>query len=110
MDAAHLTSIATRLVDGFDSNAHQLIALWRDSSERLGAAARQRWDAAMQESSPELSAETRRNARHAQKVFAGYYGKAVAMGTSSAEVAVNTVVHAARNAIGRAVSRQQARA
>lgn len=110
MTSERITAAATQLIDGFDTNAHEFIVLWRDSSERLGQAAKQRWDAALKQSSPELSAETRRNAVHAQKVFAGYYNKAVALGTSGAEVAVDTLVQVARGAIERAAAWQQARA
>ena len=110
MTAERITAVATQLVDGFDSTAHQFIDAWRDSSERLGTAAKQRWDAALKESSPELSAETRRNATHAQKVFAGYYTKAVALGTSGAEVAVDTLVQVARTAIERTAAWQASRA
>lgn len=110
MTSERITAVAIQLIDGFDSNAHQFIEIWRDSSERLGQAAKQRWDAALKQSSPELSAETRRNAAHAQKVFAGYYNKAVALGTSGTEVAVDTLVQAARTAVERAAAWRQARA
>lgn len=109
MTSEQITTVANQLIDGFDSNAHQFIDAWRDGSERLGSAAKQRWNAALKESSPQLSAETRRNAVHAQKVFAGYYSKAVDLGTGGAEVAVDTLVQAARTALERAAAWQQAR-
>lgn len=110
MTSERIAAAATQLIEGFDTNAHQFITLWRDTSESLGQTAKQRWDAALKESSPKLSAETRRNAVHAQKVFASYYGKAVALGTAGAEVAVDTLVQAARTAVERATAWQQARA
>lgn len=110
MTSERIAAVATQLIDGFDSNAHQFIDAWRDGSARLGQAAKQRWDTALKQSSPELSAETRRNAVHAQKVFAGYYNKAVALGTSGAEVTIDTLVQAARAAVERAATWQQSRA
>lgn len=110
MTAEQITTTATQLIEGFDSNAHQFIAVWRDSSERLATAARERWDTAFEQARPQLSAETRKNAQHARKVFSGYYVKSVALATSGAEVAVDTLVQAARNAVERAATWQQSRA
>lgn len=103
------SSVATQLIDGFDTTAHHMIDLYRDGGERIGAVARQRWDTAFKESSPQLSAETRRNASHARQVFGGYYTRGIQMAASSAEVAVDTVVQAARTAVQRAAAWQQSR-
>jgi hypothetical protein len=110
MTSAQITTAANQIIDGFDSNAHTAITLWRDGHDKLAAAARQRWDAAFKEASPELSAETRRNAQNARKVIGGYYTRAVTMSASGAEVAVDTVVQAARTAVERAAAWQQSRA
>ena len=110
MTAEQITTAANQFIDGFDTNAHTLIELRRDGSERLGNVARERWDAAFKESSPELSAETRRNAQHARKVLGGYYTKAVTLTASGAEVAVDTMSQAARTAVERAAAWHQARA
>lgn len=107
---AQFPDVAHQWIDGFDSTAHQVIGAWREGGERLGQVARQRWDAAFRQSSPELSAETRRNAAHARKVFAGYYNKGVALSSSGAEVAVDTIVQTARTAVERAATWQQSRA
>ena len=104
------TTVASQIVDGFDNGAHRAIGAWREGGERLGVAARQRWNSALKQSSPELSAETRRNATHAQKVFAGYYNKGLGLSTSGAEVAVDTLVEVARKAIDRAAEFKASRA
>ena len=109
MTAEQITTAANQIIDGFDSNAHQFIGIWRDSSERLATAARERWDTAFEQSKDQLTAETRKNAQHARKVFSGYYAKSVDMATAGAEVAVDTLVQAARTAVERAASWQQAR-
>lgn len=110
MTSTQITTAATQLIDGFDAGAHQIIEACREGSDRLGAVARERWDVAFKASKAQLSAETRRNATHARDVFAGYYGKAVDMGTTGAEVAVETLVQAARTAVERATAWHQARA
>lgn len=109
MNTNPLSTVATQLIDGFDTTARHMIDLYRDGGERIGAAAKQRWDAAFKESSPKLSAETRRNATHAQQVFGGYYTRGIEMAASSAEVAVDTMVQAARTAVQRAAAWQQSR-
>jgi len=106
----NFSTVATQLIDGFDQTAHQVIGLYRDGGERIAAAAKQRWDAALKESSPQLSAETRKNATHAQKVIGGYYVKGIDLAASGAEVAVDTLVQAARTAVQRAATWQQTRA
>lgn len=110
MNTAQLTQAAETLIAGFDTTAHQLIGLYRDGSDKLGQAARQRWDSAWKESSPQLSAETRRNAQHARKVFAGYYTRGVALSAAGAEIAVATLVLAARTGVQRASEWNAARA
>ena len=110
MKNADFTSVASQVIDGFDSTSHKAIEAWREGGERLAGFAGAQWDTAFKKSSPQLSAETRRNAAHARKVFAGYYTKGVAMSASGAEVAVQTVVQAARTAVDRAAAWQQTRA
>ena len=110
MNTNQLSSVAHQWIDGFDSTAHTAIGAWRDGGERLGQAARERWDTAFRQASPELSPETRRNATHARKVIGGYYAKGVQVSASGAEVAVDTLVQAARTAVERAATWQQSRA
>ncbi len=110
MNANQFNSAATQWVDGFGSVAHTAIGAWREGGNRLGDFTRARWDAAFTEASPKLSAETRRNAANARKVIGGYYTKGVALSASGAEVAVDTIVQAARQGLERAASWQQTRA
>ena len=110
MNTSQFNTAATQWVDGFGNAAHTAIGAWREGGDRLGELARARWDAAFKEASPELSAETRRNATNARKVIGGYYTKGVALSASGAEVAVDTVVQAARDALERAANWQQTRA
>lgn len=99
----------TGLIANLGTTAHVAIDAWRDGGERLGTVAGQRWKAALKQSSPQLSAETRKNAAHAQQVFAGYYNRGLQMSTSGATVVVDTLVGAAVAAVERAAAWQQTR-
>jgi hypothetical protein len=110
MNTQRFASVANQWVEGFDTAAHTAIDFYRNGGERLGTLAKQRWDAALKESSAQLDAETRKNAQHAQKVFGGYYAKGIQLSAAGAEVAVDTVVQVARTALERAQAWQQGRA
>ncbi|MBC5782095.1 hypothetical protein H8N03_04005 [Ramlibacter sp. USB13] len=101
MDKTTMQATARQWIAGFDRGAHRAIAGYRSGAGRLGSVARARWDRAFAESSPKLSAETRRNASHFRDVVAGYYGKGVAVSATGAERAVGTLVEAAQAAAGR---------
>jgi hypothetical protein len=89
------------LIAGFGNGAHRVIGLYRDGGERLADAMEQRWKAALKQSSPKLTPETRKNAAHAQQVFSGYYAKGLAMSADGAEVVVDTLIGAAIAAVER---------
>jgi hypothetical protein len=99
MQRTRFVSSAQQFVNGFDTQAHRAIAGWRSGSDRLGQAARTRWDRAFAESSPQLSAETRRNATHLRDVVARNYALGVELSASGAERAVTTLVAAAQAAL-----------
>jgi len=110
MKTEQFSTVAEQLIDGFDTGAHQVIGAYREGGERLAQAAKARWDAALRQSGPKLSPETRKNALHARKVIGGYYSRGVQLSAVGAEVAVDTVVQAARVAVQRAAHWQQSRA
>ena len=99
MQDSNFRSAAGQWIAGFDRNAHRAIAGWRSGGDRLGRAARQRWDRAFAESSPQLSAETRRNATHFRDVVARRYASGIELAASGAERAVTHVVQAAQSAV-----------
>jgi hypothetical protein len=101
---------AEQWLHSFDSQAHHAITQLRESSDRLGAFARGRWDRAFAESSPKLSEETRRNASHARDVFSRWYVKGVAVSTTGADRAVDALVDVARTAVTRAADWRERRA
>lgn len=92
---AQITTQATDLITTLGQSAHKVIGAYRSGSEHLLSAAEQRWNRALKASSAELTAETRKNASHAQKVFSGYCAKGIALTADSATVVVDTLVGAA---------------
>eukprot|EP01092_Planopodium_desertum_P002664 TRINITY_DN141733_c0_g1_i1.p1 TRINITY_DN141733_c0_g1~~TRINITY_DN141733_c0_g1_i1.p1 ORF type:complete len:123 (+),score=43.59 TRINITY_DN141733_c0_g1_i1:29-370(+) len=88
---------ATGVITIVGQSAHKVIDAYRDVGERLLKGAEQRWNRALKASSAELTAETRKNATHAQKVFSGYCAKGLAMTADGATVVVDTLVGAALN-------------
>lgn len=108
MNPTLIAQATTRAIDTFGSTAHQVIHAYRDAGTRLHTMAEDRWDAAFKESAPKLSAETRKNATHARKVFSGYYTKGLAMSADGATVVVDTLVGVARATTERAMAYAQA--
>jgi hypothetical protein len=109
MDNGTFSTTATNALAKLGNTAHHLIGVYRESGERLAATLEQRWTAALKEASPQLTAETRRNAARAQQAFSATYSKGLAVTADGAEVVVNTLVGAAVAAVERAAAFQQAR-
>jgi hypothetical protein len=108
MDSKNFSATATGLIGNFADTAHRAIAIYRQGGERLSDALEQRWKAGLKQSGPKLTPETRRNAARAQKAFSGYYAKGLALSADGAEAVIDTLAGAARTAIERAASYQQA--
>lgn len=108
MDTTRFSATATALVGNFGNAAHNAIGLYREGGERLAQALDQRWKAALKESSPQLTAETRKNANRAHEVFNGYFTKGVALSADGALVVVDTLVGATVTAIERTAAFAQA--
>lgn len=109
MNTQQFSRTAAQAIETFGTTAHSAIEAYREGGERLGRFAGRRWNEAFRKASPQLSAETRRNAAHARKVFAGYYTRGVQLSASGAEVAVDTFVQAAATAVERAAAYADAR-
>lgn len=110
MNTQAFTRTARTCIAGFDGTAQRAITAWRDGSERLGGFARTRWDRAFEQSRPQLSEETQRNASRARDWFARHYVQGTALAADGAETAVQAVVQAAQAAVDRADAWQQSRA
>ena len=101
MNSSNFSTAATALVAGFGKSAHQVIDMYRDGGERLAQAASHRWQAAFRQASPQLTRETRRNARHAAEVAGRYYARGLALSADGAQTAIDTLVGAAIAGVGR---------
>jgi len=110
MDTNTFSATATGLVAKFGNTAHTAIGAYREGGERLAGTLEQRWKTALRQASPQLTAETRRNAARAQKAFSTYYAKGLAVSADGAEVVVDTLVGATVTAIERAAAFARARA
>lgn len=110
MNTDRIAATAQQLIEGFDTQAHRAIAAWREGGDRLGQAARERWDSAFAESRSKLAPETRANATKARDAFAGCYAKGVDLSATGAGTAVDVLVRSARVAVDRASAWQQSRA
>lgn len=102
-------SAATRLIAGAGNTAHVLIGSYRQRGELLATSLEQRWKAALRQASPQLTAETRKNAARAQRAFSASYARGLALTAGGAEVVVDTLVGAAVAAVQRAAAFQQSR-
>ena len=92
------------LIGGFGNAAHRAIGMYRKGGERLADTLEQRWNAALKESAPKLTPETRKNATRAQQAFSGYYARGLALSADGAEMVVDTLVGATAAVIGRAAA------
>jgi hypothetical protein len=110
MDTTTFATTAADLAGKFGNSAHVAIGLFREGGERLAQVADERWMAAFKASSPQLTAETRRNATRAKQVLGSYYARGLALSADSAEVVVDTLVGATVATIRRAAGYAQARA
>lgn len=110
MKTQSFTANATSLIGSFGNAAHQAIEAYREGGERLATVLEQRYKAALKETGPQLTPETRKNAAHAQQVFSGYYAKGLTLTADGAVVVVDTLVGAAVTAVERAAAFKQARA
>ena len=102
MNTHDISTAAVDLVGRFGNTAHQVIGMYREGGERVADTLGQRWETAFKQNSAKLTPETRKNAARAQKAFGAWYAKGLAVSTSGAEVAVDTVVGATVAAIVRA--------
>jgi hypothetical protein len=109
MDTSTFSAAATNALANFGNTAHHMVGVYREGGERLAATLERRWTAALKEASPQLTAETRRNAARAQQAFSASYSKGLALTADGAEVVIDTLLGAAVAAVERAAAFQQAR-
>jgi hypothetical protein len=109
MNTNAFSATATGLVAKFGNTAHDAIGAYRAGGERLAGTLEQRWKAALKETSPKLTPETRKNAARAQQAFSAYYVRGLNLSADGAAVVVDTLVGATVAAIERTATFAQSR-
>ena len=104
MDTQKMIDTATEFVATFGNTAHQGIGIYRSAGERIADAVSSKWDEAFKQASPQLDAETRKNAKNAKQVFGRYYAQGLAMSADGAGIVVDTLVGATIAGIERAAA------
>ena len=92
MSASTLSTVTTDLIESYGKTARNVINAYRVGGERVVGFLEQRWERALEESAPQLTAEVRENAAAAQKMFGSYYAKGLALTTDGADTVVNQIV------------------
>ena len=110
MNQQQFTTVAKSAFANFGTAAHKAIDLYREGGERLAALADERWNTAFEQSKSQLDAETRKNAKHAKDVFAGYYARGLALSADGAQIVVDTFVGASIAGIERVGAFKHAKA
>ncbi|MES2414647.1 MAG: hypothetical protein V4614_12645 [Pseudomonadota bacterium] len=102
MSAKNLSTVAVDLIATSGKTASNVIKAYRAGGELVADLLNQRWNRAMRQSRPELSAETARNAAAARSVFTGYYTKGLDFTAEGAQQVVKQIVKVAEAGIERA--------
>jgi hypothetical protein len=104
MTAKNLSTVAIDLIDSYGATARHVINAYRAGGERVVGLLEQRWNKALKQSRPDLSAETAKNASAAQLAFSVYYTKGLMLTTSGAEQVVSQLVKVAEAGVERAAA------
>jgi hypothetical protein len=102
MTKREFTDAATATLGRFGDAAHRTIELYREGGERIAAVVNERWDTAFDQAEPQLSPETRKNARNFKQVCGRCWSRGVALSADGAKIAVDTLVGAAIAGVERA--------
>lgn len=92
MTAKNLSTVVTDLIESYGNTSKNVINAYRTGGERIIGFVEQRWERALEASSPKLTAEVRDNAAAAQKLFGSYYAQSLALATNSCDTVVNQLV------------------
>ncbi|OOG52181.1 hypothetical protein [Polaromonas sp. C04] len=92
MTAKNLSTVVTDLIESYGNTSKNVINAYRTGGERIVGFVEQRWDRALEASSPKLSADVVENATAAQKLVGSYYAQGLALATNSADTLVNEIV------------------
>lgn len=92
MSSKNLSAVVTDLIESYGNTSKNVINAYRTGGERFVGFIEQRWERALEASSPKLTAEVRDNASAAQKLFGSYYAQGLALATNGCDTVVNEIV------------------
>jgi hypothetical protein len=101
MSAKNLSTVAADLIGSYGNTAKNVIDAYRAGGERVVSLLEQRWNEALKQSRPQLTAEVAKNASAAQLAFSVYYAKGLTQTTQGAQQLVSQLVKLAENGVER---------
>ncbi len=104
MTAKNLSTVTTELIATSGKTASNVIKAYRAGGELMADMLNQRWNRAMRQSRPELSAETAKNAAAARSAFTTYYTRGLDITSEGAQQVVKQIVRVAEAGVERAAA------
>ena len=100
----NLSTVASDLIESYGNTVKNVIDACRAGGERVVSLLEQRWNRALKESRPQLTAEVAKNASAAQLAFSAYYTKGLTLTTDGAQQVVSQLVKLAEAGVQRAAA------
>jgi len=104
MSIKNLSTVASDLIESYGNTVKNVIEAYRAGGERVVSLLEQRWNRALKESRPQLTAEVAKNASAAQLAFSAYYTKGLTLTTDGAQQVVSQLVKLAEAGVERAAA------
>lgn len=92
MSAKNLSTVSIDLIESYGNTARHVIHAYQAGGERVVSLLEQRWNRALKESRPQLTAEVAKNASAAQAAFSALYSKGLTQTTQGAQQLVDQIV------------------
>lgn len=108
MSANNLSTVASNLIESYGNTAKNVIDAYRAGGERVVSLLEQRWNRALEESRPQLTAETVENASAAQLAFSACYAKGLTLTTNGAQHVVSQLVKVLEGGVERVAANASA--
>lgn len=108
MSAKKLSIVACNLIESYGNTAKNVIDAYRAGGERVVSLLEQRWNRALEESRPQLTAETVENASAAQLAFSACYTKGLTLTTNGAQQVVSQLVKVLEGGVERVAANASA--
>ncbi|MDB5891700.1 MAG: hypothetical protein JWP47_2531 [Polaromonas sp.] len=104
MRAKNLSTVANDLIEAYGNTAKNVIDAYHAGGERVVNLLEQRWNRALKESRPQLTAEVVKNASAAQLALTVLYTRGLSQTTHGAQQLVSQIVKLAETGVERAAA------